>query len=455
MITINKYFYNFILCLLLSTSALASNNYIDATASSTIASAASNTEVVYNEECAYIDGFLEQEVFSKEDKQQMDPSIEALWGYSMAYVMQHRLEGRDFCKKVMGLKRTTDLLDADWFSAMSETDKFIAICLSEALLAATSPEPTRIKKQNMARATSLLLTPEFAQTAVRQKWIKHPYPLARITAEYADRILDLQRRKLEEEYDDHSSSKLEWEAEGTLFSTCYMFNECSAYQLKTFFYALSKGVILEGISPTRFTGHGCLFPFTLLAQSHDQAHAEELKGENTFGRGSRFAVVTLKNFASQFLDILNEGQVFPSNEADLALLAAFMMVHETQTKAFIEPCLTDLIISTNIDLGKLSASIAHKLGYEEYKADYPQNFIYRFYSDMAFELIKVKPELTEVLFPQGTEIVQKELLQEDDFNSNKPLSYNLDQTIEESVKLMSWFMGKFSPHLKAIRVSNN
>jgi hypothetical protein len=400
----------------------------------------------YIEECKYIDTFLENE--NKPENNQIWSLIEQANDHlctSYPAVYEHFTE-------IMNLGKTTDLENQDWYQTMSTVDRFVSICLSDMFKFSGQLDTAAV-----ARALAFIYSPELADDAVTTRWRKHSYPLVANTIDNACNIKSLKYRRFMENLHEKSSVRAIQNNAGlqdpdSYLNVCYMTGTMSTYQLKTFFYALSKGVGLEGISSATFAGHGGSFPFPTLALAHDGGHMEELRGAQEFSKHSNKAVTVLKNFAKQFLQILDENEVFLGNENEHALLAAFMLIHETQIKQFIAPCLIDQDRHVLIDLKQLFLGISHKLGYNEFKEDYPRNFYYRFYSDLAFELIKIKPELKNKLFPDGVGLVKFELNQNHPFDSQERLSYNLDGTIEEAVRLMQWLQAKLSDHLEPVRV---
>lgn len=181
----------------------------------------------------------------------------------------------------------------------------------------------------------------------------------------------------------------------------------SVFDLKTFLYALSKGVSLYGLDCEDFKGHGGVFPHPLLAFAHDRGH----DGELVDSEGER---EILQEFATRVLKLL-ETEV----KKEKMVYAAFIMIHETQIKTYISP-------NPNFSMDKkikfMFECANHEFGYEEFREKFSERFTSAFFKDIALEIVKVKPKLQEIIWHSDV--------------------YNLDLTIKAHINLIRWLEKK-------------
>tara|TARA_A100000171_G_C2136357_1_gene150570 strand:+ start:2655 stop:3932 length:1278 start_codon:yes stop_codon:yes gene_type:complete len=422
-INMNKYFLFFIFTILsLPDTAIASASGAAATVSSRNED---DCETKYARQCALIDQHLENP----------QGNIQAMNDYTVASLRENPdfIAAQAFLQGLDSFPLPENLQSLEGYSDLTYSQKVMLTCQVEMqsppFISKTLPAHIR----DIADLYSIMLSTNLHSEEAITALCEHEYPVVSVSGTNFRDFMDpfrSMRQKVEREVMRNDVFCSSQQDPRDIALPLVLTGEDSIFDFKTFFYALSKGVALWGLCKDDFPGHGGVFPSPLVAKSHDDGHYAEIVDRNIPYKIAEKKFSLLKEFAGRFLDTLSHDGIFTTAaEKKQAEYAAFVMIHEAQIKKF---CVT---VTSSLDprspFLKLFDSVQQRFGLEEYRSQYSSEFTKAFFSDLAAEIVKVKPDLEEAIFPDG------------------PETYDLDRTIEEHVNLVNWLKGRLSPILES------
>lgn len=293
----------------------------------------------------------------------------------------------------------------------------------------------------IGKLCAALLSPGMFDEGELEVISNHPYSIIKGSSAVIDKLRDPKKhekieklRAMFQEMDEFKVLSKELEIHQYMMPMVFI-DPSNIYELKTFFYALSKGIILYGLSVQEFPGHGRAFAHPLMAYLHDDGHAKELADMSSGFVAPEEQVARLKQCSQWMLDLFESDDVFTSKEKPLAVYSMLILFHEISMKYLIlEKSFNFIDCIKNLMLTHANPLTLNKyLGLMEFER-YGPEFKKRFFSDLACEIVRLKPELREEIFDQSNQ-------------ENFPLNYDLDKTMAQHGILLEWLKDKVMPSL--------
>lgn len=200
-------------------------------------------------------------------------------------------------------------------------------------------------------------------------------------------------------------------------------------------YALGRGVHLLGLSALLFTGHGGLFPDPVLMVSHDRGHLAHLIDMEGSLEEARRSLAIIGSFSRQMLTLAGDEKLFASDERDLALYIAFLLVRETIVHAFTNPYQAlhpDFEGKVPKELN-IFAARGEAFGLPALTKAYGEAFARKGLQDLAEALCDLAPQYKDEIMPGG-------VLE----------TYDVHTSINAHVKLTHWLEEKVLRHMRPL-----
>lgn len=246
------------------------------------------------------------------------------------------------------------------------------------------------------------------------------------------------------------------------FTPMILTEEKAIFSEEAYLYALSKGIILYGLTDGLILAHGGIYKRPIELFIHDQGHHNEILdpdcetevSHDTYFRLSQ----VVQNMAGQFYILIKGPDIFKEEEKKKAFRAAFNLLHEhevfsirtqlTQSSTPRKELLKTLVERfINVTLRRLPINNKMKPpslmspGEKAFRVLYPdpvqQDDFYfneRFYSDLAKGVIEIYPEAESEIFGTETDL-------------DRNICYDFQNTRKWNTTLIHWFQEKIQDHL--------
>lgn len=232
---------------------------------------------------------------------------------------------------------------------------------------------------------------------------------------------------------------------------------------EAYLYALSKGIILYGLTDGLSLAHGGIYKQPMELFIHDQGHHNEILdpdselevSEDTYSRLSHI----VQQMAAQFYTLIKHSGIFEEAEKKKAFRAGFNLLHEHEvfsirsqlTQIFITyQELLGILIDRFIDRTLSRFPVNNKMkppslmspGEKALRSLYPDlaqrdEFFFneRFYSDLATGIVEIYPEAESEIFGTETEL-------------DRNIWYDFESTRKWNGLLIEWFYSKIKDHMR-------
>lgn len=229
-----------------------------------------------------------------------------------------------------------------------------------------------------------------------------------------------------------------------------------------YLYALSKGIILYGLTNDLTLAHGGIYKRPMELFIHDQGHHNEILdpdpevevSKDTYSRLSQ----VVQEMAAQFYTLIKHSGIFEEAEKKKALRAAFNLLHEHEifscrtelTQRFvIKQDLLSILKDRFIDRTLSRFPVNNKMkppslmtprekALRSLYSDLAQKdefyFNERFYSDLATGIVEIYPEAEPEIFGTETDL-------------DRNIWYDFQSTRKWNGTLIEWFYNKIKNHI--------
>jgi hypothetical protein len=320
-----------------------------------------------------------------------------------------------------------------------------------------------------AEAASLLLSPELFNQDFRYS-VKYGMYVTIISKRDGFYILGMNRQnKLSEEQSEiclevfPRKFKENYALISRYFTPMVLRGDQAIFSEEAYLYALSKGIILYGLTNGLTLAHGGIYKRPIELFIHDQGHHNEILdpdlkakvSENTYSRLSQ----VVKEMAAQFYTLIKTPGIFEEAEKKKASRAAFNLLHEheifstrtqlTQTSitkqellGILKDRFIDLTLSRFPINNKMKPPSLMKPGEKAFRFLYPSPaqedefyFNERFYSDLAKGIVEIYPEAESEIFGTETDL-------------DRNVWYDFQSTRKWNGTLIEWFHNKIKDHMR-------
>lgn len=319
-----------------------------------------------------------------------------------------------------------------------------------------------------AEAASLLLSPELFNQDFQypSKYVMYDTILSKRSGYY---VLGLNRRnKLPKEQSEIISEMFprkfreNYALISRYFTPMVLTGEKAIFSEEAYLYALSKGIILYGLTDGLTLAHGGIYKRPMELFIHDQGHHNEILDPDHEAKVSEHTYLRLsqvvKEMAAQFYSLIKHPGIFEEAEKKKAFRAGFNLIHEHEIFP-IRTQLTQIFVTQQELLGILKDRfidrtlsrfpINNKMkppslmspGEKTLRSLYPDlaqrdEFFFneRFYSDLATGIIEIYPEAESEIFGTETDL-------------DRNIWYDFQSTREWNELLIEWFYNKIKDHI--------
>ncbi|MDI9636315.1 hypothetical protein QPK87_33360 [Kamptonema cortianum] len=246
------------------------------------------------------------------------------------------------------------------------------------------------------------------------------------------------------------------------FTPMVLRGDKAIFSEEAYLYALSKGIILYGLTDDLTLAHGGIYERPIELFIHDQGHHNEIldpdpeveASENTYSRLSH----VVQQMATQFYTLIKHSGIFEEAEKKKAFRAGFNLLHEHEIFS-IRTQLTQIFITHQELLGILKDRFIDRTlsrfpvdnkmkppslmspGEKALRSLYPDlaqrdEFFFneRFYSDLATGIVEIYPEAESQIFGTETDL-------------DRNIWYDFQSTRKWNGILIEWFHDKIKDHI--------
>lgn len=239
------------------------------------------------------------------------------------------------------------------------------------------------------------------------------------------------------------------------FRPIIMIGEDAIFHFETFFYALSKGCVLFGLTDEQSFAHGGIFKAPIEVYAHDQSHHDWLLEveQNCDEYTYEYTRNSLVEIATKFYELLCVNRIFgdvATQDYKRARLAAFYFLHENRVGSITRSwssslqevfgkLMSKMISRLGVDLGATNTYLKrpeiqpflYDVGFIEQGTD----FDIKFGCEHSMLLVDVFPELADEIYGKNND------------GQDRTLYYHAQMTEKHLLDTIDWFFKKIIQHL--------